>query len=110
LFFLFAEVDPRLATPPPIGSQGMTVIGQLPPELKSMDDLCPAPVCPECAPEPQVKGKCTDGGLSLFDLIGRMEIRQFGNETYPGLPNRTFGERIDCNFLFLLQNNKAIYC
>jgi len=78
----------------------MTVIGQLPPEHKSMDDLCPAPVCPECAPEQPTKGKCTDGGLSLFDLIGRMEIRQFGNETYPGLPNRTFGE-FDLFKLFL---------
>ncbi|XP_065337582.1 uncharacterized protein LOC135938024 [Cloeon dipterum] len=88
--FTVFEVDPRLATPPPIGNPDTTIIGQMPPEHKSMEDLCPAPVCPECVPEPPTKGKCTDGGLSLFDLIGRMEIRQFGNETYPGLPNRTF--------------------
>ncbi|KAF4526436.1 hypothetical protein B566_EDAN015068 [Ephemera danica] len=90
------EVDPRLVIPSPInGDANGMVYGQMPPELVDLSDLCPAPpVCPDCpvaAPDPK-KGKCQDGGLSLFDLLGRMEIKQFGNQSYPGLPNRT----LDC--------------
>ncbi|XP_046398065.1 uncharacterized protein LOC124164884 [Ischnura elegans] len=95
VFTLF-EVDPNLATPPPLhtsmtggGGQGVVVYGERPPDQVTLEDLCPPP--PPCnnnctAPK---EVKCREGGISLFDLLGRMEIRPFGNETYPGLPNRT---------------------
>jgi hypothetical protein len=111
--FIFTGVDPKLATPPPVqvGGPKRITYGKGPPELADIDDLCPAtPVCPECpAVDPKKANKCQDGGLSLFDLIGRMEIRPFGNETYPGLPIRTQGISIhffSLSFLSISQENK----
>lgn len=75
-----------------VGGPNGKSYGQMPPELVDLNDLCPPPpVCVECPAVDPKKAKCQDGGLSLFDLIGRMEIRPFGNETYPGLPSRTLG-------------------
>lgn len=38
--------------------------------------------------------KCKDAIVSLYDLVGNLEIKQTGNVSYPGLPNRTTG-RLD---------------
>ncbi|CAH0552151.1 unnamed protein product [Brassicogethes aeneus] len=47
----------------------VAVYGHLPPERKSLEDLCGPPVmCPEC-------DKCNPGGVSLIDLISHWEIR-----------------------------------
>ncbi|KAG8229193.1 hypothetical protein J437_LFUL001065 [Ladona fulva] len=95
VFTLF-EIDPNLATPPPLqtsisGGQGVVVYGERPPDQVTLEDLCPSPPpCPNCSAPKELK--CREGGISLFDLLGRMEIRPFGNETFPGLPNRT----LDC--------------
>lgn len=35
--------------------------------------------------------KCKDAIVSLYDLVGNLEIKQTGNVSYPGLPNRTTG-------------------
>nr|CAD7458575.1 unnamed protein product [Timema tahoe] len=87
---LFAEIDPQLATPPPVhvgGGQGVAVYGERPPTPVDLNDLCPPPeACPEChVPK---EAKCNDGGIALFHLVGRMEIKPFANATYPGLPSR----------------------
>ncbi|GLH12823.1 Lachesin [Gryllus bimaculatus] len=83
--FQVLGVDPTMVTSPPL--QGR-VYGPTPPPDVDLDDLCPPPVtCPEC---PEVK--CHDGGISLFNLASRMEIRPFENVTMLGLPNRT----MDC--------------
>ncbi|KAJ4434954.1 hypothetical protein ANN_23526, partial [Periplaneta americana] len=87
------EVDPSRVTPPPvtIGSQGAVTYGDPPPKLVDYDELCPPPpACPECPAPTELK--CRDGGISLFHLIGRMEITKFGNETYKGPPARV----LDC--------------
>ncbi|PNF35348.1 hypothetical protein B7P43_G02585 [Cryptotermes secundus] len=90
--FTMFEIDPRLATPPTvqISGQGEVTYGEGPPKPVDLDDLCPPPSCPEC-PAP-TEFKCHDGGISLFHLIGRMEIKPFGNETYKGIPARI----LDC--------------
>lgn len=90
----FLEVDPRLATPPPLhsGSQGIAIYGDHPPALVDLNDLCPPqPSCPECADPRETRAHCREGGISLADLVGKLEIKPFGNETFPGLPNRTLG-------------------
>jgi len=53
--------------------------------------MCP-PVaeCPLCPPTGNAK--CRDGGLGIFDVTGRLDIRPVGNFTYPGFTNRT----LDC--------------
>lgn len=92
VFPLFSEIDPRLATPPPvhIAGQGVAVYGEQPPPPLDFDDICPPQAtCPEC-PDPK-EFKCREGSISLVDLIEKLEIKPFGNETYPGLPNRTLG-------------------
>lgn len=88
-------MNPSLSTPPPTKTDGtgsqIAVYGKRPPEKVSLDDLCPAPVeCPEC-PDPK-DFKCKDAAVSLFDLVGHLEIRPLGNVSYPGLPNRTLGD------------------
>ncbi|KAK6642604.1 hypothetical protein RUM43_004106 [Polyplax serrata] len=91
--FTVYEIDPGLATPPPvrIAGQGVATYGEQPPPPVDFDDICPPQVtCPEC-PDPK-EFKCREGSISLFDLVGKLEIKPFGNETYPGLPNRT----LDC--------------
>lgn len=87
-------MDPRLATPPPLhsGSQGIAIYGDHPPALVDLDDLCPPqPSCPECADPRETRAHCREGRISLADLVGKLEIKPFGNETFPGLPNRTLG-------------------
>lgn len=55
-----------------------------------MQDMCPPPPdCPKCSSAPSEK--CRDSGLGMFDVLGRLDIRPLGNETYPGYVNRTQG-------------------
>lgn len=88
-------MNPSLSIPPStksdtIASQ-IAIYGKRPPEKVSLDDLCPAPnVCPEC-PHPK-DFKCKDAAVSLFDLVGHLDIRPLGNASYPGLPNRSLGK------------------
>lgn len=50
--------------------------------------MCPPPPdCPKCPSTPSEK--CRDGGV--FDVLGRLEIKQLGNETFAGYVNRTLG-------------------
>ena len=84
-----------MATPPPvhIAGQGVAIYGEQPPPPVDIDDICPPQVsCPEC-PDPK-ELKCREGSISLYDLVGKLEIKPFGNETYPGLPNRTLGKSL----------------
>ncbi|GLV40608.1 uncharacterized protein CBL_04410 [Carabus blaptoides fortunei] len=82
--FTLYEIDPRLVTPPPmIEGSGVAIYGEQPPESKTLEDLCPPPVCPECQKE-----KCPSPGVSYLELMGKLIVRPFGNGTYPGLPNR----------------------
>lgn len=68
----------------------MQVIGKLPPERVTIDDLCPPPIkCRECHDKKELK--CRESGVSLFDLIGKWEIRPLGNTTYGTYPNRSTG-------------------
>lgn len=72
---------------------GVVIYGERPPIPVDLDDLCPAPPpCPNDCPDPKETVRCHDGGVSLFNLAGRMEIRAFENVSVPGLPNRTMGE------------------
>nr|CAD7443548.1 unnamed protein product [Timema bartmani] len=108
----FAEIDPQLATPPPVhvgGGQGVAVYGERPPTPVDLNDLCPPPeACPEChVPK---EAKCNDGGIALFHLVGRMEIKPFANATYPGLPSRV----LDCQLYAVgkpvyHRNTEALY-
>lgn len=53
-------------------------------------DVCPPPPdCPKCSSAPSEK--CRESGLGMFDVLGRLDIRPLGNETYPGYVNRTQG-------------------
>ncbi|XP_029726008.1 uncharacterized protein LOC109409677 [Aedes albopictus] len=62
--------------------------GRPPPKVESYEDICgPPTTCPEC-PDPR-DIKCKDAIVSLYDLVGNLEIKQTGNVSYPGLPNRT---------------------
>lgn len=109
LLLLFTEVDPGLATPPPvrIAGQGVATYGKLPPAMLDIEDLCPPQVaCPECLNPKDFK--CQEGSISLYDLVGKLEIKPFGNETYPGLPNRTLGTQILIFFLDLYKFNKLL--
>jgi hypothetical protein len=52
--------------------------------------MCPPPPdCPKCSSVPSEK--CRESGLGMFDVLGRLDIRPLGNETYPGYVNRTQG-------------------
>lgn len=89
------EMNPSLSIPPSTKSDTrasqIAIYGKRPPEKVSLDDLCPAPnVCPEC-PHPK-DFKCKDAAVSLFDLVGHLDIRPLGNASYPGLPNRSLGK------------------
>ena len=69
----------------------MAVWGPIPPELTDLDDVCPPPPeCPRCPPVSN--DKCRDSGLGMFDVLGRMDIRPLGNDSYPGFVNRTQGD------------------
>jgi hypothetical protein len=88
-----AEIDPFFATPPPTlsGSKDVAVWGPIPPEFTDLDDVCPPPPeCPRCPPVSN--DKCRDSGLGMFDVLGRMDIRPLGNDSYPGFVNRTQGD------------------
>ena len=53
-------------------------------------DMCPPPPdCPKCSNVPSEK--CRESGLGMFDVLGRLDIRPLGNETYSGYVNRTQG-------------------
>ncbi|XP_068082075.1 uncharacterized protein [Anabrus simplex] len=92
IFTVFG-VDPRQATPPPmqVTGKGTAVYGPTPPPSVELDDICPKTTCPDCS-EARESIKCHDGGISLFNLASRMEIRPFGNKTFPELPVRS----LDC--------------
>lgn len=85
--------------------------GRPPPKVESYEDICgPPTTCPEC-PDPrwvfhsiekyvtftqlsiyvERDIKCKDAIVSLYDLVGNLEIKQTGNVSYPGLPIRTTG-------------------
>jgi hypothetical protein len=84
------EVDPLFARPPPTstGTKDVSIWGPAPPDLIDLEDVCPPPPdCPRCPALPA--DKCRDSGLGMFDVLGRMDIRPLGNETYPGFLNRT---------------------
>lgn len=89
--FTFAEVDSYKKSRSQMGSdfgKDPTVYGVLPPDRKSLEDLCGPPVlCPEC------ENKCSPGGVSLIDLISHWEVRQLDiNMTLIGLGKRTTGK------------------
>lgn len=87
--------------------------GKQPPKVESYEEICGPPTsCPEC-PDPRFEKnalfrliitkyksfhnrdfKCKDNIVSLYDLVGNLEIKQTGNVSYPGLPNRTTGKHI----------------
>ena len=53
--------------------------------------MCPPPPdCPRCPALPAEKCR-GDGGLGMFDVLGRIDIRPLGNETYAGFVNRSQG-------------------
>lgn len=76
--------------PPNRGSDVVAVFGALPPKRESFEDICgPPTTCPDC-PDPR-EFKCKDTLVTLYDLVGHLEIKPTENVKYPGLPNRTFG-------------------
>lgn len=77
--------------PPNRGSDIIAVYGALPPKRESFEDICgPPTTCPDC-PDPR-EFKCKDTLVTLYDLVGHLEIKPTENVNYPGLPNRTFGK------------------
>ena len=53
--------------------------------------MCPPPPdCPRCPALPAEKCR-GEGGLGMFDVLGRIDIRPLGNETYAGFANRSQG-------------------
>ncbi|XP_065167503.1 uncharacterized protein [Atheta coriaria] len=105
------SVDPNLATPPPVYDTSVIEFGQRPPKRVSQESICPPPVqCPECLNPNEFK--CRDSGVSLIDLIGKWEIRQFGNATYPGFPDR----QTDCLLyavgkpVYIRYSNQSVGC
>lgn len=90
---IFVEIDPSLATPPPIvDGSNIAIFGVQPPEIVSLEQLCPPPVqCPTCNEATKPASNSCSGSGFLFDLIYRWEIRQYGEERYPGFPSRSLG-------------------
>lgn len=87
--FTVYQIDPHLATPPPVTNGDYIEIGQRAPARVAPESVCPPPVlCPACLDPKDVKCR-ESGGVSLFDLIGKWEIREYGNGSYTGFPNRT---------------------
>lgn len=80
----------------------VAVFGVQPPDIVSLEDLCPPKQCPTC-PEQQYT-KCTEPEFSLFDIIYRWEVRQYGEprERYPGYPNRTLGNIQNLFYQFVI--------
>ncbi|KFB48539.1 AGAP005849-PA-like protein [Anopheles sinensis] len=84
--FHLMEHSPYIIRPP--GSSDTNVYGTKPPEKESYEDICgPPTTCPEC-PDPRDL-KCKDNIVSLYDLVGNLEIKPIGNVSFTGLPNRT---------------------
>ncbi|XP_058066381.1 uncharacterized protein LOC131216002 [Anopheles bellator] len=84
--FHLMEHSPFIIRPP--GSTDISVYGTKPPEKESYEDICgPPTTCPEC-PDPR-DFKCKDTIVSLYDLVGNLEIKPIGNVSYTGLSNRT---------------------
>nr|XP_040223621.2 uncharacterized protein LOC120949998 isoform X1 [Anopheles coluzzii]XP_040223622.2 uncharacterized protein LOC120949998 isoform X1 [Anopheles coluzzii] len=84
--FHLMEHSPFIIRPP--GSTDINVYGTKPPEKESYEDICgPPTTCPEC-PDPR-DFKCKDTIVSLYDLVGNLEIKPIGNVSFTGLPNRT---------------------
>lgn len=80
-------------------SNAVAIFGAFPPNRESYEDLCgPPTTCPDC-PESR-EYKCKETLLTLYDLVGNLEIKQAENRSYAHLPNRTFGENL---FLFLIR-------
>lgn len=72
-------------------SNAVAIFGSFPPNRESYEDLCgPPTTCPDC-PESK-EFKCKETLLTLYDLVGNLEIKQAENRSYAHLPNRTFGE------------------
>lgn len=87
------EIDPRLGTPPPIVDEEK-IYGTKPDKI-SMEDLCGPPIqCPECEKEQKCRSEYE---VSLINLISRWEIRNYGDMTYSGFPNRTTGTNFSAN-------------
>lgn len=64
--------------------------GTLPPRKESYEDICgPPATCPDCP-----DFKCKDSLVTLYDLVGNLEIKPTENN-YPGLPTRVTGKFIE---------------
>lgn len=89
--FSSTEIDPKLATPTtvPLSGAGEVTYGKDPPKPVDLDDLCPPLSCPECPAPTELK--CHEGGIALYNLIGKFEIKPFGNETNKVRPTRILG-------------------
>lgn len=86
----------------------IAVFGSLPPNRESFEDLCgPPTTCPDC-PEPK-DFKCKETLLTLYDLVGNLEIKQAENRSYALLPNRTFGKLSLLINFFCIQCFKSTY-
>jgi hypothetical protein len=85
--FSSTEIDPKLATTP--SGPGEVTYGKDPPKPVDLDDLCPPLSCPEC-PAP-TEFKCHEGGIALYNLIGKFEIKPLDNETNKVRPTRILG-------------------
>lgn len=85
------EVEPGLTTTSPIDGNIVTVFGVQPPEVVSLEQLCPPIVeCKKCPDVTYVTQNCTGTGF-LFDLIYRWEIKPLGRKDYKKLPKRNQG-------------------
>ena len=70
-------------------SEGIAVFGALPPKKESLEDICPPIMCADC---PDPREKCKNTIVSLYDLVGHLEIKPTEDINYPGLPARKLGE------------------
>lgn len=88
-----SERDPNSALPPPmIGGSRPTVIGEQPPPLAGLEDLCPPPPkCQNCQAF-RCEGSARMYGLNVLPY----------DTVFPGLPNRTSGKQLIILVLILL--------
>lgn len=87
--FAFFFVDK--SKPPNRGSsEAIAIFGPIPPKRESFEDVCgPPQTCPDCQDPRDLK--CKDTLVTLYDLVGHLEIKPTEDINYPGLPNRTSG-------------------
>uniref|UniRef100_A0A0P6GR59 RE59052p n=1 Tax=Daphnia magna TaxID=35525 RepID=A0A0P6GR59_9CRUS len=79
-------MDPRYSQAG--GTNDPKLWGTPPSDMVDLEDVCPPPPdCPKCSSAPSEK--CRESGLGMFDVLGRLDIRPLGNETYSGYVNRT---------------------